>query len=213
MKKAVKELKPRKLIQSAHDKGAGTIKKAKEIENIIVATTSAVVPMILTKSEGKSCNAGFILFSSLYAATSVIQMVHHPKPCTMDAQEAPDPDDIFWKNVGLEQHVLRTGRAVSFGASAVLCFFWSVPMAFIASLTEVHSLKETMPKLGRWIEDHPRSEAVFAQIAPLLLLICNAAILPGVLKLFATWEGFISSRMLEVSLFVKLGAFMVRFGE
>jgi hypothetical protein len=213
MKKAVKELKPDKLIQTAHDKGADTIKKAKEVGNIIVATTGAVVPMILTKSEGKSTSAGFVLFSSLYAATSVIQMVHHPKPGAMDVQEAPDPDDIFWKSVGLEQHILRTGRVVSLAASAVLCFFWSVPMAFISSLTEVHSLKETMPALGRWIEDHPRSEAVFEQIAPLLLLFFNTVILPGFLKLFATWEGLISSRMLEASLFVKLGAFMVRFSE
>jgi hypothetical protein len=213
MKKGVKELKPDKLIQTTHDKGAGTIKKAKEVGNIIVATTGAVVPMILTKAEGESTSAGFVLFSSLYAATSVIQMVHHPKPGAMDVQEAPDPDDIFWKNVGLDQYILRTGRVVSVGASAVLCFFWSVPMAFIASLTEVHSLKETMPALGRWIDDHPRSEAVFEQIAPLLLLFFNTLILPGLLKLFATWEGFISSRMLEASLFVKLGAFMVRFNE
>ena len=70
-----------------------------------------------------------------------------------------------------------------------------------------------MSALGRWIEDHPHSEKVFAQAAPLLLLFFNDVILPGALKYFSTWEGFISSQMLEASLFVKLGAFMVRFGE
>jgi hypothetical protein len=213
MTKAVKEFKPDKLIQSAHEKGAGTIKKAKKVGSSIVASAGSVVPMILTKSEGKSTSAGFVLFSSLYAATSAIQMVHHPKPYVMQVQEAPDADDIFWRNVGLEGKAQRTGRAMSVGASAVLCFFWSIPMALIASLTELQSLKEALPILGRWIEDHPKSEKIFAQAAPLMLLFFNDVILPGVLKYFSTWEGFISSQMLEASLFVKLGAFMVRFGE
>jgi hypothetical protein len=213
MKKVVNEFKPEKLIEKAHDQGADTIKKAKEVGNFIVGTAGAVVPMILTKLEGDSTSAGFVLFSSLYAATNVIQTVHHPNPGVMDVQEAPDPDDIFWRNVGLEQSVRWTGCAMSLGATTVLCFFWSIPMAFIASLTEVHSLKESMPALGRWIDDHPRSEAVFEQIAPLLLLFFNDQILPGLLKYFAAWEGLISSRMLEASLFVKLGAFMVCFGE
>jgi hypothetical protein len=212
MTKAVKEFKPDKLIQSAHDTGAGTIKKAKKVGSSIVASAGSVVPMILNKSEGKCTSAGFVLFSSLYAATSAIQMVHHPKPYVMDVQEAPDADDIFWRNVGLTHKAQRTGRAMSVGASAVLCFFWSVPMALIASLTELQSLKEALPALGRWIEDHPKSEKIFAQAAPLLLLLINDVILPGTLKYFSTWEGFISSQMLEASLFVKLGAFMVRFG-
>jgi hypothetical protein len=208
--KSIKEFKPEKLKQIAQDKGAGTIKKAKKVGNVIVASAGSVVPILLTKSEGKSTSAGFVLFSSLYAATSAIQMVHHPKPYVMDVTEAPDAEDIFWRNVGLEHKAQRTGRAMSVGASAVLCFFWSIPMALIASLTELNSLKETMPALGRWIEDHPKSEAIFAQTAPLLLFFFNDVILPGALKYFSTWEGFISSQMLEASLFVKLGAFMVR---
>ena len=95
-------------------------------------------------------------------------------------------------------------------ASAVLCFFWSAPTAFIASLTEVNSLKEQLPKLGNLIEDYPWLEKLLAQLAPLLLLLLNEVILPIVLKYFATWEGHISAAMLEASLFVKLGCFMVR---
>jgi len=100
---------------------------------------------------------------------------------------------------------------MSVAASAVLCVFWSIPMAFIASLTEVNSLKETVPKLGNWFESHPKAEPLLAQLAPLLLLLFNEVFLPSILKYFATWEGFISAAMLEASLFIKLGAFMVRY--
>jgi hypothetical protein len=83
-------------------------------------------------------------------------------------------------------------------------------MTVIASLTEVNSLKEELPKLGRFIDRHPKAETVIVQLAPLILLIFNETILPSVLKYFARWEGHISAAMLEASLFVKLGFFMVR---
>jgi hypothetical protein len=87
MKKVVlKELNPDKLIQSAHDTGADTIKKAKAVGSSIVASASPFVPLLKHKGEGKPKTAGFVLFSSLYAATSAIQMVHHPKPYVMDVR-------------------------------------------------------------------------------------------------------------------------------
>jgi len=87
MKKTVKELNPEHFIKSAHDKGAHTIKRAQALGTTIIASASAVVPIKFNKEEGKSRNAGFVLFSSLYAATSAKQMIHHPKPYVMDVQE------------------------------------------------------------------------------------------------------------------------------
>jgi len=82
-------------------------------------------------------------------------------------------------------------------------------MAFISSLTEINSLKETLPKAGEWIEAHPAFEKMLVLSAPLILLFFNETLLPSILKYFATWEGHISSAMLEASLFVKLGCFMI----
>lgn len=75
--------------------------------------------------------------------------------------------------------------------------------------SEVNSLKETLPFLESLVERYPSVEPFLALIAPLLLLSMNDAVLPFVLKWFATWEGHISSPALEASLFVKLCAFMV----
>jgi calcium permeable stress-gated cation channel len=103
----------------------------------------------------------------------------------------------------------RLGRLYSAAATVFLCFFWSVPTAFIASLTEVNSLKEQSPGLNDLVEQYPWLENVLFQLAPMLLLVLNEVFLPMFLKFFATWEGFISSAMLEASLFIKLGVFMV----
>lgn len=127
----------------------------------------------------------------------------------MSVIPAANPNDIFWRNVGLPHRAKRSGLVAALAATTVVCFFYSVPMAFITSLTELNSLKESLPKLAAWIDDKPIRERLLAQVAPLILLLFNESILPSVLKYFATWEGHISSAMLEASLFVKLGCFMV----
>jgi hypothetical protein len=103
----------------------------------------------------------------------------------------------------------RLGRLYSTSASTVLCFFWSIPTAFIASLTSVGSLKEDIPRLGDLVDKYPWLEQVLVQLAPMLLLFLNEVFLPEFLKMFATWEGHISSVVLEASLFLKLSQFMV----
>jgi calcium permeable stress-gated cation channel len=128
----------------------------------------------------------------------------------MTVMPAANPHDIFWRNVGLPHQARRSGLLASLAATAVLCLFYSIPMAFITSLTELNSLKESLPRLAVWIEAEPTRERLLAQVAPLILLLFNETILPSTLKYFATWEGHISSAMLEASLFVKLGCFMVR---
>jgi hypothetical protein len=107
----------------------------------------------------------------------------------------------------------RLGSLYSTGASTVLCFFWSIPTAFIASLTSVGALKEDIPRLGDLVDKYPWLEQVLVQLAPMLLLFLNEVFLPEFLKMFATWEGHISSVDLEASLFLKLSQFMVSFGK
>lgn len=130
----------------------------------------------------------------------------------MIVEAAPPPDEIFWRNVGLPDNARKTGRLLSFAATTSLCFFWSVPVAFISSLTAVDSLKQKLPTLARLVDEFPWLEAFLATIAPLILLALNNLVLPTAVKVFSTWEGLVGSPQLEASTFVKLSAFVVSFG-
>lgn len=199
------------IVQNVGEKGGEALKKANKVGSHIVTSAGAVVPsLLLNKEEGKARDAGFVVFTNLYTVQTALQMIHHPKPYVMDVMPAPDPKQIFWRNVGLPSQSKRTGIMMALTMTTVFCFFWSIPMAFVSSLTEVNSLKESLPKLGRAIEETPWLEVVIAQVAPLLMLALNEGVLPVILKYFGTWEGHISSAMLEASLFTKMGCFMVR---
>jgi hypothetical protein len=100
----------------------------------------------------------------------------------MTVEPAGSPDEIFWRNVGLPSKARRTGVFLSIVATSFLCFFWSIPVAFLSSLTEINSLKQKLPLLADLIERAPRIEAFLVLVAPLLLLLLNELLLPTILK-------------------------------
>lgn len=173
--KVAKDANVDKIIYSAGE-------KAQTIGSQLVTSAGTVVPLLVSKVSGSPRDAGFVVFTSVRQTMTALQVVNHPRPYSMDVQEAPDPKDIFWRNVGMPHRARRTGRALSVSATAVLCIFWSIPTAAISSLTEVNSLKESLPNLGAFIEAHPGFESMLALIAPLLLLFISEVILPSILK-------------------------------
>jgi Late exocytosis, associated with Golgi transport/Calcium-dependent channel, 7TM region, putative phosphate/Cytosolic domain of 10TM putative phosphate transporter len=177
--------------------------------NTIRASAAAVVPMVMAHSEGKPLEAGFVVFRDLYSTQAALQMLHHNVAGVMRVEEAPGPNEIYWRNVGLPGTAKRTGHLLSLGATVALCLFWTVPVSFIASLTEVNSLKESIPALADAIEKHPELEKILAMIAPLLLLMLQDLVLPQFLLWFATWEGHISSTAMEAAVFLKYASFVV----
>jgi len=177
-----------------------------------IAAASVVVPAALMgqQRDGTPRAAGFVVFKSLYAKNVAMQIIHLPDQDAMKVHEAPPPDEIYWDNVTLQPEAKRTGRLFSLAATCALFVFWTAPVAVLSSFTEVHSLKQKMPKLADMVERMPSLELVLALIAPLLLLILQDLVLPEILKIFAKWEGHISFARLEASIFLKLAAFMVR---
>jgi hypothetical protein len=159
-------------IDSATDLG----RKAQSVGTNVVQSAGSVLPAAFPKIEGAPLDCGFVVFRNLHSTQSALQMIHHSKPYCMEVLPAPEPQAIFWRNVGLPHSARRGGRFASIAASTVLCFFWSVPMAFISSLTEINSLKQSMPRLGEWIENHPAFENFLTLVAPLLLLFFNEVV-------------------------------------
>jgi hypothetical protein len=229
LESALSEVTPQKLkqrIQDASESGVDRFKKISshgveqvkwaggniaEIGTTIVGdAVGTAITIVVGPEEGTPREAGFVVFTNLYAVHSALQMVHHRTPHVMKASEAPPPHEIFWRNVGLPVKARRVGRYVAFAATAVLCLFWSIPVAFISSLTQVSSLERLLPFLKHWLEALPGLAQLLAQLAPLLLYVLNSVILPNILKEMSKWEGHISSSSLQASVFIKLGAFMVR---
>jgi hypothetical protein len=192
-------------VRQATAAGIHTIKKVASAGKHVANTA---LTFIMRNGDGRPRDAGFVSFTKLSTTHAALQMIHHPSPYIMKVSEAPDPEDINWGNVGISSHARYVGYLMSLGLSAILCLFWTIPISFISSLTELASLKESLTFLNTWIENAPWLEKALGQLAPVMLIVLNL-LLPGILREFVNLEGHISSSVLEASLFVKLSAFTI----
>lgn len=171
-----------------------------------VAENSA--SLLKSAEDGKPESAGFLSFRSLRSTHAALQLIHHGTPFTMEVQEAPAPDDVFWFNVGRGHKELQVGRLMSFAATAVLCLFWTIPVSFVASLSTIESLRAEVGFVDDLLDTLPFLVPFFEIAAPLLLVVVNA-LLPMILRVFSMMEGPVSGAVVEASLFTKLAAFMI----
>ncbi|KAF4683024.1 hypothetical protein FOZ60_009758 [Perkinsus olseni] len=160
------------------------------------------------KPEFKVRADGFVTFRSLKASMSALQMLHSGTPFKICAMPAPLPDDVFWDNVGMPHMRQELGMLLSIVLTVVLCVFWTVPVAFVSSVSQVQNLKKELPFLEDWSEAWPGVDVLLQQISPILLAILNS-LLVVFLKLFSQLEGHISNSTLNASLFAKLAAFYI----
>jgi Late exocytosis, associated with Golgi transport/Cytosolic domain of 10TM putative phosphate transporter len=63
------------LIQTASDTGVETLRRAQFVGNHVVHSAGAVVPLLRNKTEGRATDSGFVVFTSLYATQTALQMV------------------------------------------------------------------------------------------------------------------------------------------
>lgn len=137
-------------------------------------------------------------------------MLHHSKPFTFYVTDAPQPKDIFWNNVGLTHKKQQIGFAIAQALTAVLCLFWTIPVTFVSSFSELDALKKTIPTLENAIANHPWLEPLLTQLNPMLIVILKM-ILPKILSKFCEREGHISRITLNASLLTKLAIFLVSY--
>ena len=126
----------------------------------------------------------------------------------MEVFPAPDPDEILWGNVGREHHDLQMGLLLSVFASTVLCLFWTIPVAFVSSLSNLDALRNELPSLDKLLEAAPFLTPLFELLAPQLLVLLNS-LLPFLLSFCSSLEGHVSKSVKESSTFVKLAWFVI----
>lgn len=91
----------------------------------------------------------------------------------------------------------------------MLCIFWTVPVSFVTSLSNVEALTELLPFLQGPVEKYSWFSALLALLAPLILVVF-VSLLPYILLEFVKLEGSIEVVSMQLpSLFQKLAAFTV----
>lgn len=187
----------------------GVKKSVSGMKQVGAKSVRLATDLIRGSEDGRVRDGGFVTFTSLTAKVQCVQMMHHETPFTFHVMDAPQPKDIFWNNVGLAHHTQQIGFLVAQLLTAALCLFWTIPVTFVSSLSEVDSLKRAIPSLENVIENNPWIQPMLAQLNPILIVLLKM-MLPVILQKICEREGHISTTALNASLLTKLALFLVR---
>jgi calcium permeable stress-gated cation channel len=115
---------------------------------------------------------------------------------------------VNWFNVGREHRDLKLGALASLGMSSAVCLFWTVPVAFVASLANVSALRRDIEAIDKLLNAAPWMGPVLEVLAPQLLVGLNS-LLPVILLWATNFQGSVSGSVNQASLFTKLAAFTI----
>ena len=177
--------------------------------NVMASAALSGLRSLVITEEGSPRSAAFVTFADLVSANMALQSIHNHEPWDMVADNAPRPDLVNWSNIGITNHAKQVGELISLAFTGALCIFWTIPVAFVSSFSNVEGLVQIFPFLQEPIEKYPWFSNLMAQIAP-LILVCFISILPYILLFFVTFEKPIEiASMQHPSLFSKLAAFTI----
>ncbi|GAA6025636.1 hypothetical protein JCM11491_007153, partial [Sporobolomyces phaffii] len=141
----------------------------------------------------------FVTFQSLAAAQIAAQTVHYPSATEFKTELAPEPRDLNWGNLNLSNSSTFIRRFLVVFVMLVLLSIWSVPVAALASLLSWNTVKETAPKLAKWLDKSPRLRGVVQTTLPSLALVIFNNFLPFFLEALSIFQGLEARSWIELS--------------
>jgi calcium permeable stress-gated cation channel len=155
-------------------------------------------------------NSAFIQFNTQLAAHMACQSVASHRPFYMTPRYLETaPEDVVWQNMQLEwwQRLIRV-----YGINAALIalvVFYSIPTAFVGSISNITYLTNQLPWLS-WIYNlPPQIIGVITGLVPSIMLALWLSIVPFILRFAIHFEGHPTRTTTELSVQTMYFAFLV----
>ncbi|PSS01369.1 CSC1-like protein [Actinidia chinensis var. chinensis] len=153
-------------------------------------------------------SAAFVSFDSRWGAAVCAQTQQSKNPTQWLTNWAPEPRDVYWKNLAIPFVSLSIRKLVISLSVFALVFFYMIPIAFVQSLANLEGLEKVAPFLRPLIE--VKFIKSFLQgFLPGLALKIFLYILPTVLMIMSKIEGFVALSVLERKTAAKYYYFML----
>ncbi|KAI3522335.1 hypothetical protein L1887_00027 [Cichorium endivia] len=140
--------------------------------------------------------AAFVSFNSRWGATVCAQTQQSKNPILWLTDWAPEPRDVYWKNLAIPFVSLSIRKLVISLAVFALVFFYIIPIAFVQSLANLDGLERVVPFLRPVIE-LGFIKSFLQGFLPGLALKIFLWLLPGILMTMSKIEGHVAFSVLE----------------
>ncbi|KAG9154029.1 hypothetical protein Leryth_000539 [Lithospermum erythrorhizon] len=141
-------------------------------------------------------SAAFVSFKSRWGASVCAQTQQSKIPTLWLTDWAPEPRDVYWKNLAIPFVSLTIRKLVISLAVFALVFFYMIPIAFVQSLANLEGLEKVAPFLRPLIEWN-FIKSLLQGFLPGLALKIFLFFLPTILMVMSKIEGHVAISVLE----------------
>lgn len=108
--------------------------------------------MRIAKDPKSIMPASFVSFKDRWGAAVCAQTQQSRNPTIWLTEWAPEPRDVYWRNLPIPYVSLAIRRLISGVAFFFLTFFFMIPIAFVQSLANISGIEKTAPFLKPIVE-------------------------------------------------------------
>uniref|UniRef100_A0A5B7AAW7 Putative Lipases,hydrolases, acting on ester bonds isoform 1 n=1 Tax=Davidia involucrata TaxID=16924 RepID=A0A5B7AAW7_DAVIN len=156
----------------------------------------------------KECAAALVFFRTRYAAVVASQIPQSSNPMSWVTDLAPEPHDIYWKNLSIPYRQLWIRRIATLLAAIVFMFVFLLPVTFVQGLILLEELEKRFPFLRGILKKKFTIQLVTGYLPSVILLLFLYTV-PPLMMLFSTLEGSISRSGRKKSACCKILVFII----
>ncbi|XP_077224006.1 hyperosmolality-gated Ca2+ permeable channel 2.3 isoform X3 [Tasmannia lanceolata] len=147
---------------------------------------------------GEEVPAAFVCFKSRYGAAIALRIQQSINPTQWVTEQAPEPHDVYWPFFSATFMRRWISKVVVIVATMVLIVVFLIPVVFVQGLTSLDMLEKLLPFLKSVLTIAFVSQVITGYL-PSLILQFFLSLVPPVMKLFSSMQGYISHSEIEKS--------------
>ncbi|KAI0486466.1 DUF221-domain-containing protein [Xylaria cf. heliscus] len=145
----------------------------------------------------------FVTMDSIAACQMAIQATVDPRPGQLLIKPAPSPYDVIWRNTYAPRYRRRLRSAVVTIFITSLTILWFFPVAFLAQLLSICTIRRIAPSLAKSLDEHEITKALVQTGLPTLVVSLLNVLVPYLYDYLSNIQGFISQGDVELSVISK----------
>ncbi|KAF7729143.1 hypothetical protein EC973_004911 [Apophysomyces ossiformis] len=170
-------------------------------------------------SNSKPTSYGWVSFANVsWAHATAKHLSSDSSPLRRIAQSAanqprvelaPQPKDIVWSNLSLNEHVRNSKRLIASLLFYGFVFLWFIPSSFLSASSNVTAFIRLFPNSDQFLREH----AVFVSLlvswfTPIVMAIF-LLILPKIMRMLSQQQGYFTGTSLDRQVLAKLYIFFI----
>ncbi|KAI3744462.1 hypothetical protein L1987_57543 [Smallanthus sonchifolius] len=142
--------------------------------------------------------AAFVSFKSRYGAAIALHMLQSNNPTEWRTEQAPEPQDVYWPFFSSTFMRRWISRLVVIVSCATLTIVFLIPVFIVQGLTNLAQLEIYFPALKNILTMSIVSQVITGYL-PNLILQMSLKIVPPIMKLLSSQQGYICNSDIERS--------------